>query len=244
MRPIVYIIAFVAFLATLGGGFFALKVKDNMHRILGFVAGVLLGVFAFEVLPEIFSLVHENNFSAIWPMIALVMGFLTFHIIEKLSAIHGAHEDEYGKHHHPHLGKFSALALIVHSLFDGISIGIGFQINPQVGLLIALAVIAHDFTDGFNTVSIMLRHKNTDIWAKVFLLGDALAPVVGVLLATVLHVPEWFLLIYLGFFAGFLLYLSAADILPEAHSKHPSRVTLFLTVLGVIFVLVVTRFIT
>ncbi len=244
MKPVVYIVALITFFATLGGGFFALRFRDRTHKILGFVAGVLLGVVAFELLPEIFELVHTSGFGAVWPMIALLAGFLTFHIVEKLSAMHGAHEDEYGKHSHRILGKFSATGLVLHSLFDGLSIGLGFQINPQLGLVIALAVIAHDFTDGFNTVSIMLRHKNSTRAAKLFLIADAIAPVIGVFLASIWQVPAWFLVLYLGFFAGFLLYLSAADILPEAHSKHPSKITLLLTVLGILFVLLITRVLT
>ena len=70
---------------------------------------------------------------------------------------------------------------------------------------------------------------------------DALAPVLGAASTRLFHVSEAVLLVYLGFFAGFLLYIGAADILPEAHSKHPSRLTVLLTVLGAIFIYLITR---
>jgi ZIP family zinc transporter len=38
--------------------------------------------------------------------------------------------------------------------------------------------------------------------------------------------------LYLGYFAGFLLYLATANILPEAHAGHDSRATLACTVAG------------
>jgi branched-subunit amino acid ABC-type transport system permease component len=41
---------------------------------------------------------------------------------------------------------------------------------------------------------------------------------------------------YLGFFGGALLYLAAAEILPEAHHEHPARSTLLCTVAGVGFI--------
>jgi len=50
------------------------------------------------------------------------------------------------------------------------------------------------------------------------------------------------LLIYLGFFAGFLLYIGVSDILPEAHSKNSSMKTVLMTVIGVLFIFVITRF--
>jgi len=46
-----------------------------------------------------------------------------------------------------------------------------------------------------------------------------------------------------GFFAGFLLYIGVSDILPEAHSKNSSLKLIGLTILGVIFVFLVSRFI-
>jgi len=49
-------------------------------------------------------------------------------------------------------------------------------------------------------------------------------------------------MLYLGFFAGFLLYVGASDILPEAHSQNRSSITaslIGLTCLGAAFVFVV-----
>ncbi|MDB5170067.1 MAG: permease [Candidatus Saccharibacteria bacterium] len=214
-----------------------------MHRILGYTAGVLLGVVAFDLLPEIFELVNDLNMTATWPMIALVAGFLGFHIIEKSILLHHSQEEEYGDHKHPQVGVASALALIGHSFLDGVGIGLAFQVDNTVGIAVAIAVIAHDFTDGLNTVSLMLLNKNTPKKAVLFLVGDALAPVFGALSTLLFTLSDAGLVIYLGFFAGFLLYIGASEILPEAHSKHSSYSTIMLTVLGALLIFVVTRFI-
>jgi zinc transporter ZupT len=215
------------------GGLFALGNKDRLHRILGFTAGVLLGVVAFELLPEIFDLLNATQSDVMWPMLALVIGFLAFHIIEKMAIIHSAHEGEYSPgHKHPQVGLISALALSAHSFLDGVGIGLAFQVNTSVGIAVAIAVIAHDFSDGLNTVSLMLAHKNTPKKAFMLLVLDAVAPLLGAASTLLFSLSDGQLLIYLGFFAGFLLYIGASDILPEAHSKHPSRITLLLTILG------------
>jgi ZIP family zinc transporter len=236
-------LAFASFISTLLGGLVALKNKDNMHRILGFTAGVLLGVVAFDVLPEIFSIVHEQSFSASTAMVALVVGFLAFHILEKSLILHHAHEHEYGLHKHPQVGLAAALALSGHSFLDGVGIGLGFQVSTAVGVTVAIAVIAHDFADGLNTVSLMLTHKNSRKNAIKLLVLDASAPVLGAASTMLFHVGDFGLMLYLGVFAGFLLYIGASDILPEAHAKHPSRQTLLLTVFGTAFIYVVTRFV-
>lgn len=236
-----YLFIALTFVSTLIGGLVGLKYKDKLHLILGFTAGVLLGVVAFDILPEIIEMVGQLQVAPIQPMIALVLGFLIFHILEKTLLIHHSHEEEYGPHKHPTVGMASALALIGHSFLDGVGIGLGFSVSASVGVLVAIAVIAHDFSDGLNTVSLLLVHKNSVKRAIWFLLGDALAPVVGAVLAVSWHFGPDKLLLYLGFFAGFLLYIGASDILPEAHSEHSSWKTIAMTITGTLFIFIVTR---
>ena len=83
----------------------------------------------------------------------------------------------------------------------------------------AIAVVAHDFSDGLNTVGIMLSHRNSPRRSTAMLLLDAAAPVLGAASTLLFQVPPSVLILYLGFFAGFLLYIGVSDILPEAHSR-------------------------
>ena len=237
----VILLAFAAFCSTLLGGLAGLKNKDHLHRFLGYTAGVLMGVVAFDLLPEIFKSLQETHQDATRAMVALVVGFLLFHIIEKSILIHHSQEGEYEQHHHPPVGVASAIALSGHSFLDGVGIGLGFQAGNVVGIAVAIAVIAHDFTDGLNTVNLMLLNKNRSRKAFMYLLLDAVAPVLGALSTLVFKIPSSWLPIYLGFFAGFLLYIGASEILPEAHSKHSSYRTILMTVLGAAFIFLVTR---
>jgi len=241
MQAIIFSIA--TFFSTFIGGLFAIKFKNKLYLIMGFTAGVLLGVVSFDIFPEIISQVNLYNFSPIQPMIALVIGFLLFHILEKVILIHHAHEEDYADHKHPQVGILSAIALIGHSFMDGIGIGLGFEVSSTVGILVAIAVISHDFTDGMNTVTLMLHNNNSQKKAKVLLFLDSIAPPLGVFSTLFFKVSPSLLVLYLGFFAGFLLYIGVSDILPEAHSKNSSLKLIGLTILGVIFVFLVSRFI-
>lgn len=235
------LLSVATFFSTGLGGLFALRHRDRLHLIMGFTAGVLLGLVAFDLLPEIFARAHELSLDTTAPMLGLVAGFLAFHIAEKLTIIHHAHEADYATHHHPRVGILSALALSGHSFLDGVGIGVGFKVSAAVGIVVAVAVIAHDFSDGLNTVTLMLVNKNTSRRALGMLLVDALAPVLGAISTLFFSIPEAGLPIYLGFFAGFLLYIGASDILPEAHRQRSSAMTVALTVLGATFAFVVTR---
>ena len=238
------LLSIATFVSTFAGGLFALKFRDRLHFILSFTAGVLLGVVSFEILPEIFKLAQQGSVDPTGAMIALVAGFLLFHIVEKFVLVHHAHENTYAAHHHPRLGVLSAFTLAGHSFMDGVGIGLAFQVSQSVGIIVAAAVIAHDFCDGLNTVSLMLVHQNTTKRAVAMLGLDAIAPVVGVAATFFFHVSPSFLILYLGFFAGFLLYIGSADILPEAHSqaKPADTVRLIgLTCLGAAFIFVAVR---
>jgi len=197
------LLSIFTFFSTLFGGLFGLKNRDKLHRILGFTAGVLLGVVAFDILPEIFKSLSELKVSATGPMIALVCGFLLFHIVEKSILIHHSQEGEFEVHHHPQVGIVSAIALSGHSFLDGVGIGLGFQVSHIVGLAVAIAVIAHDFSDGLNTVTLMLVNHNAPRRSFNLLLLDAIAPVLGALSTLVIKLSGFGLILYLGFFAGF-----------------------------------------
>ncbi len=210
---------------------------------MAFAAGVLLGVVSFDIFPEIIEQIKINDFNPTEIMIALVLGFMLFHFLEKAVLIHHAHECDYVEHKHPEVGVLSALALAGHSFMDGVGIGLGFQVNAAIGILVAIAVIAHDFTDGMNTFTLMFVNKNSEKKSLAFLLLDSITPLLGATSTLFFKVSPHFLVLYLGFFAGFLLYIGASDILPEAHSQHSSFKLIGLTALGLLFIFVVTRFV-
>lgn len=235
-------LSILTFISTLSGGLFSLHHRKRLHYIMSFTAGVLMGVAFFDILPEAFRIVTEIKLDISYLMIMVIVGFLFFHILEKTVVIHHIHEREYADHKHPTVGLIGAFGLSFHSFLDGVGIGLGFQVSPHVGLLIAIAVLAHDFSDGLNTVTIMLSNRNTNTRAKLLLGVDAVAPIFGVLSTYLFKIPSHMLVLYLGFFAGFLLYIGASDLLPEAHSKHSSYRMLLLTIIGVVFIFIVTRF--
>jgi len=137
----------------------------------------------------------------------------------------------------------SSLALGGHGFLDGIGIGLAFQVNAAVGIAVSLALIAHKFADGLNAASLMLAHKNSVKRTFNLVLVNALMPIAGALSTLLFTLPEQYLPLYLGFFAGFLLYIGASDILPQAHDEKSDRLTILLTVGGAIFMFLARQFV-
>jgi zinc transporter ZupT len=238
-----FLFALGTFASTMLGGAFALRFREKIHLLMGFAAGVLLGVVCFDIFPEIIVQVKDHAYSPDGIMLAMVAGFLIFHVSEKLLMIHHGHEEHFAAHRHPQVGVFSAVALAGHSFMDGVGIGLGFQVSAAVGVIVSMAVIMHDFTDGMNSVTVMLSHDNPAGRTRWFLLLDAAAPLLGIAMTRFISPSPHFLVLYLGFFAGFLLYIGASDILPEAHSEDSSALTIGATLLGTFFTYVVSRLI-
>ncbi|MFD9306576.1 ZIP family metal transporter [Streptomyces sp. NPDC060048] len=247
------IVALGAFLMTLAGGWTAQRVTDRRHLVLGLAGGLMLGVVGLDLLPEAMHAAggpDQEVFGVPLALLLFVGGFLLAHCGERLLAVrqasHGgrnedadadgrplgdAPDDHAGRV--PQVGLTAAAAMVGHSLADGVALGAAFQVGGGMGVAVALAVITHDFADGFNTYTLTRLYGNDRRKAQLMLFADALAPVVGAASTLLFTLPEESLGAYLGFFGGVLLYLAAAEILPEAHHKHPALSTLMCTVGGV-----------
>ena len=233
----VVLFALGSFATTLLGGLTALRVRDYRHLMLGLAAGLMLGVVGLDLIPEALTQEPRVVFGVPAPLLTFVLGFLVLHVIERTLGIHRGHESEYAEHSHaPQVGLLAASGLVGHSVMDGFAIGAAFQAGSTVGIVVALAVIAHDFADGFNTYTITSLYGNTHRRALTLLAADAIAPVIGASITLAFMIPAPVLGLYLGFFAGFLLYLATSDILPEAHASHPTRLTVLSTIAGVGFI--------
>jgi len=239
---VAFLFAFGTFLSTLCGGLFGIRYRGQLHLIISFTAGVLIALVFFEVIPEIIALTTQQTLSVTPAMAAIVAGFFVFHVVEKSALIHSAQEGKYVDHTHPLVGYVGASGLVFHSVLDGVGIGLGFHITPHTGVIIALAVIAHDFSDGLNTVSLMLLNKHTVRKSVLLLVLDALAPLFGVGTTYFFLIPARLLSLYLGFFAGSLLYIGATELLPEAHSRQSSFTLVVLTLAGALFIFLVSHF--
>ncbi|WP_030962142.1 ZIP family metal transporter [Streptomyces sp. NRRL S-378] len=227
------IVALGAFLMTLLGGWTAQRVTDRRHLVLGLAGGLMLGVVGLDLLPEALHAAGSEVFGVPLALLLFVAGFLVAHVVERLLAVRqAAHGAENGARV-PEVGLTAAAAMVGHSLADGVALGAAFQVGGGMGVAVALAVITHDFADGFNTYTLTSLYGNDRRKALMMLFADAAAPVVGAASTLLFTLPEEPLGAYLGFFGGLLLYLAAAEILPEAHHKHPALSTLMCTVGGV-----------
>lgn len=229
------ILAAITAAATALGGFIAIRSKDRLHLILGLSAGLLLGLVFFELIPEVF---HESTEFLHVPLVsvAIIGGFFALHLFEQFSGHHEPVESDYG-HNHSHsanvAGTLGALAMGGHVFLDGVALGVAFQVSNELGLSVFFAILVHAFSDGLNTVSLLIKSGHWNRKAISLLGLDSSARVSGAALGTYITFSETAISVYLAIFSGILIYLATSHILPEAHARHSSKLTLVSTLFGI-----------
>ena len=235
MNPAIALAALTA-LSTALGGLLALRSRDRFHLVLGLSAGLLLGLVSFDLLPEVFQATQSQLLNVSTASVALIGGFLFLHILEQFAGHHEPADSDYG-HDHAHstniAGALGAFAMAGHVFLDGVALGVAFKVSTALGYAVFVAILLHAFSDGLNTVSLLVKGGHWSNRAGWLLALDAIARVAGASLGTALVISEANIAIYLAVFAGMVIYLATSHILPEAHARHPSRLTLLATLGGV-----------
>jgi ZIP family zinc transporter len=216
--------------ATAAGGALALRLAGRIHLILGFSAGAVIGVALFDLLPEALT----SGTARPAPLTA-VMGaaFMAYLAIDRVIGLAAG-----GTAHRGHLG---AGSLVLHSVMDGLAIGLAFQASARTAAIVTVAVLAHDLCDGVNTVNLSLTGTPDRRIARRWLAADAIAPLVGIGLSTLVRLPAADLGPVLAAFAGFFLYIGASELVPASHRRHPVAWTTAATLLGAALIWLVAR---
>ena len=222
--------------ATMLGGWLALNLTRRIAMMLGFSAGAVLGVALFDLLPEAFTL-GGKHFGWSGVAFAAAAGFLLYGLFDRLVARH----DDPGCGPDPARGILGAGGFSLHSLLDGLGIGLAFQASHQAGIVVAAAVLAHDFADGLNTVNVVVKHGGSRPQALRWLFADAIAPVIGAAFSLFFRLPADMLALLLAGFGGFFLYIGGLDLLPESQRTGSHWASGAATLLGAVFLFTVAQ---
>lgn len=231
------IAAGMTFVSTISGGLVAFRWPRRVELLMALAGGVVLAAAFFDLLPDAVQRAAADNMPTSVPIGAVLVGYLTFHVVERFVHRHGEQGEQDGP---DAAGLIGAIGFIIHSFFDGLAIGLGFRLDSSLGILIAIAVIGHDFSDGLNTVSYLIAHRQPTRRSRWLLLADATTPLCGTLVASLAPVPVSVLPVALGFFSGFFVYVAATNLLPRAQ-RLPVMQSVPVTLAGAMFMFLVTR---
>lgn len=241
MALVALLVSAGAFASALAGGLLAMRAIGQVGLLIAFGAGIRIGAAYFDLIPES---VEQLGGALDVAMVCTAIGFLAFYVVEKLTMVHVGHEAaselEHGEAHHRHIGLAGAFGMTLHSLLDGIALAAGLAVGGGLGLVIAVVVVVHRFSDGIGVVSFLVAGHSPRTEISRWVAFVALAPVLGVVLGLLIPVPDTVLGGMLGVFAGFFLYIGAAELLPEAHRSDRSPRVVLATLAGVVAISLVS----
>jgi len=216
-----FLVSAAAFGSAFLGAFLSLRAVSHVGMIIAIGAGIRIGAAFFDLIPEAMKLLGGSINDV---MLATAFGFLAFYVIEKFTAVHVGHEAaaelDHGDAAHRHVGV----------------IGAG-------GLVIAAVVVIHRFSDGISVVGLLMANRTPPREVYRWVAIVAIAPVFGILLALVVTIPDRVLGALLAVFAGFFLYVGAAELLPEAHRSDRSRRVVLGTLGGIVAIYLFSLFV-
>ena len=223
------LLSIIAGLASLLGAFLVIKsqkwIEKNLVYLISFSAGVLVSFALNHLIPEAIGL-NPNAF--LW----LTLSFLIFYLIEHTLTIHVCSGKEHCETHET-FTLVTWVGMMLHSLIDGLIIGIGFEVSTRLGIVSALAVLLHRLPDGVSTVAAQLYGDRTIKQATRSSFWVALMTPVGTILAFLLlgQISENGIGILLALAGGSFLYVGASELIPEIH-RHSKWGNIVLTILG------------
>lgn len=157
-----FLLGAMAGLSTYVGGRLAMRWGQRRDLLFGLTGGMVIGLALLDLLPEALESgqsVHDADIV----FGATVAGVVLYILLRRL----------------PAAGAAGRISLILHSVMDGLGIGIAFQLSSAIGWLVAIALLAHDMADGANMVGLSARSGETER-GHWWLMVNAAAPLVGV----------------------------------------------------------------
>ncbi len=132
--------------------------------------------------------------------------------------------------------------MFVHSIPEGIAIGVGYATGEfEFGLLLALAIAFHNIPEGI-AISLPLRIKgvSTIRCAGYAILSSVPQPVAAVPAFLLVWIFQPLLPFGLGFAGGAMIFLVAAELMPESLARCSKEETSWGIMLGLIVMLLFT----
>ncbi|MDD4036675.1 MAG: ZIP family metal transporter [Bacilli bacterium] len=231
-------------LVTLGVGFFfligtliSLFVK-NKNKLISFSLGIsfilMFLLIITDIIPDALELFYNYRYFSL--VGGALVGFGGILILEKLVPHHHDHNINKDHNHLIHIGIMTSIALIIHNIVEGVSIGVLVQTSLKTGLIYAFSVGLHNIPFGIKVSSMLLSNKKK-MWIYTFLL--TLSTFVGSLLLYVFNnlLSNFILGILLSITVGMIIYIIIFELLTELKEKI-NKYSVIGIITGIIIILI------
>lgn len=233
IQILIFGIAFIFIMTTAGSAlifFFKKSIDARLNKIfLGFAAGVMIAASVWSLLiPAIEASIDTgwDNLAFIPAAAGFLGGGLFLWLIDVVVPhLHPGSKKDEGPHTELKKTTKLFLAITIHNIPEGLSVGFAFGVALATGnhaaylaaLGLALGIGIQNFPEGAS-VSLPMKAETNSNW-KAFLIGtlsgavEPVAAIIGLILASqIAALMPWFL----SFAAGAMIYVVIEELIPEA----------------------------
>jgi zinc and cadmium transporter len=214
--------------SALAAAFFLVLGDERRSAILphlvSFATGALLGAAFLGLLPHALESAGPDGAHRIG--LGLLLGILTFFLLEKFVLWRHCHDDPCEMHSPSHAARNAASARMIlvgdgfHNVLDGVVVAAAIMTDATLGIVTALAVAAHEIPQEVGDLAILLHGGFSRARALALNLLTSLTSIVGGVaayyaLATAMHLLPY----ALAFAAASFIYIAVADLIPGLHRR-------------------------
>ena len=207
----VFIVSLVSFVGIVTVSFRLEALKKIVMYLVSLSAGALLGGAFFHLIPE----AAETQGFNINLAVLLLLGILTFFVLEKI--IHWRHCHIPTSKEHPH--PFALMNLVgdgLHNFIDGMLIAGSFLVSVQLGITTTMAVMLHEIPQEIGDFGVLVHGGFSRFKALLVNFASGLTAVLGAIVILALNVEIGTVaMILVPFTAGGFIYIAASDLIPE-----------------------------
>ena len=199
-----------------------------LPHLVSFATGALLGAAFLGLVPHALDAIGPDGAHRVG--LALLLGILTFFLLEKFVLWRHCHDDPCEMHSPSHAARDAASARMIlagdsfHNVLDGVLVAAALMTDPKLGLVTALAVCAHEIPQEVGDLAILLHGGYSRGRALALNLLTSLTSIVGGVVAYFALGAALHLLPYaLAFAAASFIYVAVADLIPGLHRRVDMR---------------------
>ncbi len=205
-------------------------------------AGMMISASVFSLVQEAINLKDRFPFANYIVIVGLLMGsgfyWLTKKVLDKYHL-----EDHVLAQGLSRRGILLFIAMFIHSIPEGIAIGVGFATgNFHFGMIMAMAISVHNIPEGI-AVSLPLKADgvSTPKCAIAAILTSIPQPIMAVPAALLTWAFEPLLPIGLGFAGGAMIYIVLDDLIPESLKDGGKTLTAWGVIIGLCAMLLISN---
>jgi zinc and cadmium transporter len=195
-----------------------------LPHLVSFATGALLGAAFLGLIPHALDGLGPDGTHAVG--LALLLGILTFFLLEKFVLWRHCHDDPCEMHSPGHEARDAASARLIlagdalHNALDGVLIAAAFMTDTRLGIVTAAAVFAHEIPQEVGDLAILLHGGLSRGRALALNLLVSLTSVIGGVVAYFALGEALHLLPYaLAVAASSFIYVAVADLIPGLHRR-------------------------